>query len=573
MLGTKTLRQIGLATQNGLTLLLLLSLVFFTVKPPVVNAVAKSDLNSLINRRPFYNPTDDCDSSVGTVSSAVTQSAATPGPVFLLGDSIGEGLAATLGSALPADAGWSVTANTRVSRPLSEGISVASSKPAGLADAKSVLVVLGTNPDSAKNNTAGINELVETIRKAPTSAPIYWLKVNVTNTDLTANMNAFNSALDSATGITVLNNTVAPTRPDGTHYQDYTPLAQSVAGQLQSPGSITSNASGSVCAQCSTGGTGTVPADGENPKRMFEYLLSQGLTAQQAAGVTGNAMAESGPNIDPAANSPSGYTGIFQWDTGGRWARLVEWANSQSKDPQLFEVQLEYAWKEAGERNNIEGIKQQNSIELATWYWGRFYEVAIVGGSTSTEPLTNVQHLDTRTNYARSVFDQYGGSSAGSTSAPASSCGAVGSKVGNLAWPVDVKFWNENPSWFTKPHHDYPAADIPVPTGTTVFSITDGTVKYSNGGCGTGITVTSGDAVFTYCHGVPGTRVVQEGQQVSAGQELFTSDSTGHSTGPHLHVQIKIGNTKYCPQEMFRQMGSGITDIDLSKLPTSGCSY
>lgn len=332
------------------------------------------------------------------------------------------------------------------------------------------------------------------------------------------------------------------------------------------------------CGPCPTGGT--IPVDGDNPKRMFEYLVSKGLSAAQAAGVTGNAMAESSPLIDPTIVSPSGYRGIFQWDKNNRWPRLVSWAQSKDKEPLTFEAQLEFAYQEAEERGNIEGLKQQTSVELATWYWGRYYEVAIIGGNASNTPLTNVQHLDKRTTFARSVLDQLGGSSGSGAAAQTYGCVSASGQatlVGDLAWPVDVRFWQQEQSWFTKPHHDYPAADIPVPTNTAIYSMSSGTVEFITegygGGCGEGVAIKTGGALFQYCHGIPGSLKVGPGQSVRAGDQIFMSDNTGNSTGPHLHLGIKVGGVKRCPQELFKKMGAGETSIDLANLPIDGCSY
>lgn len=144
----------------------------------------------------------------------------------------------------------------------------------------------------------------------------------------------------------------------------------------------------------------------DNIERIFNYFIGKGLTREQAAGIAGNAMQES--SGDPTAVSSSGYRGIFQWDKNIRWPRLEEFARNRGLDPNTLEAQLEFAYEEAVQRNNIEGLKQQTTVELATWFWGRFYEVAIIGGSTSTTPMTNVQHLENRVRYAQEALASYG---------------------------------------------------------------------------------------------------------------------------------------------------------------------
>lgn len=185
-----------------------------------------------------------------------------------------------------------------------------------------------------------------------------------------------------------------------------------------------SSSSGAGCT-CDPSSSSAVPIEGDNAERMFKFFTALGLSKEQAAGIVGNAMAESGNNIDPTIVSGAGYRGIFQWSTS-RWAKLVAWAQAQGKNPDEFATQVEYGFYEATEMGVIEGMKKQTSVELATWYWGRYFEIAIVNGSRSEEPLTNVQHLDKRIDNARSVFDKFGGvfSNIGSTAAATSICGA-----------------------------------------------------------------------------------------------------------------------------------------------------
>lgn len=152
---------------------------------------------------------------------------------------------------------------------------------------------------------------------------------------------------------------------------------------------------------------------------------------------------------------------------------------------------------------------------------------------------------------------------------------AGGAVVDGYALPVDRRWYDEHPSWFTKPHHDYPAADVPVPTGTPIYSMTGGSVTATptSGRCGIGVVIDGNDgARYTYCHGLPGSTTVVPGDRVEAGQQVMLSASTGNSTGPHLHLGIRVDGENRCPQPLLVAIAEDLGPAPLT-LPASGCTY
>lgn len=147
---------------------------------------------------------------------------------------------------------------------------------------------------------------------------------------------------------------------------------------------------------------------------------------------------------------------------------------------------------------------------------------------------------------------------------------------GGYALPVDQKWYDQHPEWFSKPHHDYPAADIPVPLGTPVYSMTAGRVTAAPNeyGYGEGVAILGDDGVqYNYGHGSDGGLIVKAGDVVKAGQLIMHSASTGNSTGPHLHVDMKIGGVRHCPQNLLVALGKHSPTLPTPQsLPTSGCS-
>ena len=145
---------------------------------------------------------------------------------------------------------------------------------------------------------------------------------------------------------------------------------------------------------------------------------------------------------------------------------------------------------------------------------------------------------------------------------------------GDYALPLERRWYDEHPDWFTRPHHDYPAIDIPVPTGTRLYAATAGAVVSTptSGRCGIGVIVNGDDgAQYTYCHGRPGSHAVATGDRVTASQYLMDSASTGNSTGPHLHFAIRADGMARCPQPFLVAIAEG-QPVAPAGLPTSGCT-
>jgi murein DD-endopeptidase MepM/ murein hydrolase activator NlpD len=164
-----------------------------------------------------------------------------------------------------------------------------------------------------------------------------------------------------------------------------------------------------------------------------------------------------------------------------------------------------------------------------------------------------------------------------------SSCaGLTGSPVtaDGYSLPVDRIWYERHPEWFSKPHHDYPAADIPVPEGTPVYAMVSGVVTAApvGGRCGLGVSYQGDDGLsYVACHGNDGGLIVRPGDRVSVGQLIMHSSWTGRvippsPAGTHLHQGIRRGATQVCPQALFAAINDG-RSIEVGALPTSGCSY
>lgn len=91
--------------------------------------------------------------------------------------------------------------------------------------------------------------------------------------------------------------------------------------------------------------------------------------------------------------------------------------------------------------------------------------------------------------------------------------------------------------------------DIAAPTGTPVKAAASGTVTFSGwkGSYGYMIVISHGNGVQTY-YGHCSKLYAKNGQKVSQGDVVASVGSTGNSTGPHLHLEIRVNGTAYNPQ-------------------------
>ncbi|MEI5525116.1 transglycosylase family protein [Streptomyces brasiliscabiei] len=114
---------------------------------------------------------------------------------------------------------------------------------------------------------------------------------------------------------------------------------------------------------------------------------------------------------------------------------------------------------------------------------------------------------------------------------------------GSLVAPVSASLgtpYRASGSSWSKGYHT--GADFPVATGTSVKSVAAGEVVTSGwgGSFGYQVVIRHADGRYTqYAH--LSAISVKAGQSVSTGQRIGRSGSTGNSSGPHLHFEVRTG--------------------------------
>lgn len=112
---------------------------------------------------------------------------------------------------------------------------------------------------------------------------------------------------------------------------------------------------------------------------------------------------------------------------------------------------------------------------------------------------------------------------------------------------VSSRYGLRNPTTITVPKN-HTGIDLAASTGTKIISATDGTVvlNSSEGDFGKHIKIQNGDAIFIYAH--CSKIYVNEGDEIKQGQEIAEVGTTGNTTGPHLHFEIRYQNRTIDPE-------------------------
>ncbi len=129
---------------------------------------------------------------------------------------------------------------------------------------------------------------------------------------------------------------------------------------------------------------------------------------------------------------------------------------------------------------------------------------------------------------------------------------------GKFMWPVPASSritsqygYRIHPVYKTKKFHS--GIDIGAPYGVDILAAADGTVTLAttNGGYGKCIIINHGSGITTL-YGHNSTLLVSVGNKVTKGQVIAKAGSTGVSTGPHLHFEVRVNGSTTDPMQYLR---------------------
>lgn len=126
------------------------------------------------------------------------------------------------------------------------------------------------------------------------------------------------------------------------------------------------------------------------------------------------------------------------------------------------------------------------------------------------------------------------------------SCGSVAG--GGTFWTNPLP----NGSFVRGFYAGHSGIDIAAPTGTPILAANGGPVLYAGwNSWGYGNTVVIGHGPFSTLYGHMNSLAVRCGNVVAAGQVIGYVGSTGNSSGPHLHFEIRYRNEPQDPSATF----------------------
>jgi murein DD-endopeptidase MepM/ murein hydrolase activator NlpD len=105
---------------------------------------------------------------------------------------------------------------------------------------------------------------------------------------------------------------------------------------------------------------------------------------------------------------------------------------------------------------------------------------------------------------------------------------------------------------FTGAQRMHDGIDIVAPKGTPIKAPADGIVTFSgvDPGLGNMVVIDHGYGMLTR-YGHHNANLVREGQRVKRGDAISTVGTTGRSTGPHLHYEVRVNDVAINPLKLI----------------------
>jgi murein DD-endopeptidase MepM/ murein hydrolase activator NlpD len=160
-------------------------------------------------------------------------------------------------------------------------------------------------------------------------------------------------------------------------------------------------------------------------------------------------------------------------------------------------------------------------------------------------------HASTSTTASKAAPHASAAAPGAKSQSPAPAAAVPQKYAGNLRWPVDAGIVSsEFGARWGKQHK---GIDIAADAGEPVYAIADADVIYAGDGLrGYGnVVILRHDAQMTSLYAHNSELKVHQGDHVTQGTLISLLGNTGHSTGPHVHFEIREGDTAISPRTLL----------------------
>lgn len=194
----------------------------------------------------------------------------------------------------------------------------------------------------------------------------------------------------------------------------------------------------------------------------------------------------------------------------------------------------------------VNGLKEKDSSNIENISIVEKYETQVQDFVSSEEAISKLYIEKPKQVTVASVSKT---SSTGSVNTKLTTSSAKTSLGISLIRPVSGTITSRFGASSSMRKSSHTGLDIATSTGTPIVAAAAGTVTFSGykGSYGNMIVISHGNGVQTY-YGHCSKLYVSAGTTVSQGQTIAAVGSTGNSTGPHLHLEVRINGVAHNPQ-------------------------
>lgn len=177
-------------------------------------------------------------------------------------------------------------------------------------------------------------------------------------------------------------------------------------------------------------------------------------------------------------------------------------------------------------------------------------ENAIGGADENTNEVTDNEKKDEESNANQALQESVNTVELSQEEQDIANIKATTTFIKPVQGTVSSKYGLRNPTTVTVPTN-HTGVDIAANLGTKIIASTPGEVVLASeeGDYGKHLKIQIGEVSIIYAH--CNSLYVKQGDIITQGQEIAEVGSTGNSTGPHLHFEIRISERTIDPEKIL----------------------